>query len=280
MAKAKKESDEHSGGVAERSEEDRDRRECFVIMPISDQEGYPSGHFKEVYEDLFCPAIEDAGFEAHLVSRVAQTNLIHLDMLRRIVGAPMCLCDLSALNPNVFFELGIRQAFNKPVALVQDDTTARAFDVAPLRSTGYSSALRHRVLLRQRKEMSEAIRATFEARLQGRDSNSLVDLLAITPAMLAEDTTEPTQRVLEALVREVNALRADVKRTAVLSQPIDIRMPSTLKLIGANFPDLDSEISYPVSVALGQSVLGTYPATGRITIETDSKPLDQESVDS
>lgn len=34
--------------------------ECFVIMPISDQEGYESGHFSWVYRDII-PAYEKAG---------------------------------------------------------------------------------------------------------------------------------------------------------------------------------------------------------------------------
>lgn len=34
---------------------------CFVIMPISDQGDYPKGHFTKVYEQIFKPAIEDAG---------------------------------------------------------------------------------------------------------------------------------------------------------------------------------------------------------------------------
>ena len=34
---------------------------CFVIMPISDTDDYPSGHFNRVYLHLLRPAIEKAG---------------------------------------------------------------------------------------------------------------------------------------------------------------------------------------------------------------------------
>ncbi len=37
---------------------------CFVIMPISDAEGYFVRHFNKVYQCLLRPAIEKAGFEA------------------------------------------------------------------------------------------------------------------------------------------------------------------------------------------------------------------------
>ena len=39
-----------------------DKGECFVIMPISDPEGYEEGHFRRVYEDILAPAIAAAGF--------------------------------------------------------------------------------------------------------------------------------------------------------------------------------------------------------------------------
>ena len=34
-----------------------DKKECFVIMPISDAEGYDKGHFTRVYEHLVKPAV-------------------------------------------------------------------------------------------------------------------------------------------------------------------------------------------------------------------------------
>lgn len=40
---------------------------CFVIMPISDQGEYPKGHFSKVYEQIFKPAILEAGYEPYRV---------------------------------------------------------------------------------------------------------------------------------------------------------------------------------------------------------------------
>jgi hypothetical protein len=40
-----------------------DKKKCFVIMPISDAEGYDKGHFTRVYEHLVKPAVIEAGFE-------------------------------------------------------------------------------------------------------------------------------------------------------------------------------------------------------------------------
>src|SRR4051812_5451589 len=84
---------------------------CFVAMPISDPSPYEAGHFKRVYEGLFRPAIKLAGFEADRADDTASSKVILRHVLKQLLTAPMVLCDLSHKNANVFFELGIRQAF-------------------------------------------------------------------------------------------------------------------------------------------------------------------------
>ena len=69
--------------------------ECFVIMPISDPEGYENGHFKTVYESIFKPACAKADFHAVRADEVLEANIIHWDIVRRIIESPMALCDLS-----------------------------------------------------------------------------------------------------------------------------------------------------------------------------------------
>ena len=45
--------------------EDNKKELCFVIMQISDQGDYPKGHFDKVYEQIFQPAIEAAGYKPY-----------------------------------------------------------------------------------------------------------------------------------------------------------------------------------------------------------------------
>ena len=105
--------------------------ECFVIMPIGDSDGYDKGHFSKVYEDIFKPACEKSNFKPVRADEVKQTNLIHLDILQKLIDSPMAICDLSSRNPNVLFELGLRQAFDKPTVLVQENGTPKIFDIGP-----------------------------------------------------------------------------------------------------------------------------------------------------
>jgi hypothetical protein len=216
--------------------------ECFILMPISDPDGYASGHFKRVYQDLFVPACEAAGFRAVRADDVREANFIHEDLLRRLLNAPMALCDLSTRNPNVLFELGLRQAFDKPVVLVQEVNTPRIFDISLLRATDYRSGLLYREVLEDQKAISAVIEATQRASVEGRGINSLVRLLSLPqPATFKEVQDAEKDPVYQLIRAEINALREDFHRARQV-QPRSIRSSSSMLSQIARLPSINAEI--------------------------------------
>ena len=98
-------------------------------------------HFRHVFECLFRPSVQKAGYRP--VSPLAKgSDVIHAEIIRNLQTTEIVLCDLSCLNPNVFFELGIRVALNKPVCLVKDELAVKLpFDVTLLNHYEYRSSL-------------------------------------------------------------------------------------------------------------------------------------------
>ncbi|MDY0249739.1 MAG: hypothetical protein RBR45_06740 [Pseudomonas sp.] len=154
--------------------------DCFVIMPISDADGYDKGHFERVYEDIVKPAVEKTDFVARRADEVKETNFIHLDILKKLIDAPIAICDLSSRNPNVLFELGIRQAFDKPVVLIQEKGTPKIFDIGPLRYLEYDKSMKYHDVLKTQTALTEAIVATKAAEGQQGNVNSIVRLMALS----------------------------------------------------------------------------------------------------
>jgi hypothetical protein len=122
-----------------------EKKSCFIIMPITTPSGYleryhgDEHHFMNVMNYLFVPAILSANMEPVLpIARGAE--MILREIIGHLATADMVLCDMSIFNPNVFFELGVRVSFNKPVCLVKDDKSPEIpFDVAPINHHKYSS---------------------------------------------------------------------------------------------------------------------------------------------
>ncbi|MDT0649416.1 hypothetical protein [Autumnicola edwardsiae] len=159
---------------------------CFIIMPISDNSSYAKGHFKRVYDYIIKPACISAGFKPLRADDVLNTNHIALDILKMIISSDMALCDLSNQNPNVLYELGIRQAFNKPVALIKDSKTNRVFDIQGFRDLEYDENLRIDNVKEIVENLAEIMKITYTER--NNQVNSLVKLLGINPAELSDST--------------------------------------------------------------------------------------------
>jgi hypothetical protein len=98
-------------------------------MPISAIDDCPEAHWEEVRE-IVQVAADMAGFDAQLVSAADYSGIILKEIIQNLYENPILVCDVSARNPNVMFELGVRLAFDKPTILIKDDKTSYARYVA------------------------------------------------------------------------------------------------------------------------------------------------------
>lgn len=175
-------------------------KKCFVIMPISDVDGYPKGHFDRVYKHIIEPACRQVGYEPIRADETSKTNVIIVDILKNILDSDMAICDLSARNPNVFYELGFRQAFNKKTVLMKDEKTDRPFDISAIRSFEYQSSLRIDLVNESIEKLARALTET-EAMAE-EETNSLLKLLAIdSPAKLPQrlKLSDDSSLILQAI---------------------------------------------------------------------------------
>lgn len=186
-----------------------ENKNCFVIMPIADCDGYEKGHFAHVYDDIIKPAIDKTEFTAIRADEVKETNFIHLDILKKLIDAPIAVCDLSTRNPNVLFELGIRQAFDKPVVLIQEKGTPKIFDIAPVRYLEYSKEMKYHEVLESQKSLQEAIEATKAAEGDSGNINSIVKLMALSsPAIIPNlDNSNKEVLALDVMRSQMNDLK-------------------------------------------------------------------------
>ena len=104
---------------------------CFVIMPLDDT-------FDEVYHDGIFPAIQEVGLIPKRANDIYRPGDIVWDILNLTKEAKIVLADLTGRNPNVFYELGLAHAFEKPVILVTQSRDDVPFDLRQQRNIEYS----------------------------------------------------------------------------------------------------------------------------------------------
>jgi hypothetical protein len=99
---------------------------CFVMMPFGEW-------FDLYYQDLYVPAIREAGFEPVRADELFSTGSVVEQIWEQITKAKIVLADLTDKNPNVFYELGLAHAAIKPVIFVSSKLDDIPFDLRHLR---------------------------------------------------------------------------------------------------------------------------------------------------
>lgn len=99
---------------------------CFVMMPFG-------SWFDRYYQDIYTPAIKEAGFEPVRADELFTTGSVVEQIWEQIQKAKVLLADLSGKNANVFYELGLAHAAKKPVVFTSALVDDVPFDLRHLR---------------------------------------------------------------------------------------------------------------------------------------------------
>jgi hypothetical protein len=134
---------------------------CGIVMPISAIDSCSEEHWRDV-KLILSESIEDAGFTSQLVSDAEEVGIIQKRIIQNLYENPVVVCDVSAKNPNVMFELGMRLAFDRPTIIVKDDKTSYSFDTSPVEHLTYPRDLRFSKIVEFKEALSEKIKATYE----------------------------------------------------------------------------------------------------------------------
>lgn len=116
-------------------------KKCFVIMPFGKKEDVDKTmvDFDYVYHELIEKAVEELGVDCERCDEMINTGSIHKTMFRGIFDADVAVVDITSLNPNVFYELGVRHALHKYVTLVvrRNSNAPLPFNIRGLNILGY-----------------------------------------------------------------------------------------------------------------------------------------------
>jgi hypothetical protein len=179
----------------------------FVVMPFGLKEaqaaipatdGVPAKpainiSFDEVYELLLAPALSKASCVAFRADQEQGAGDIRTDMYFELVTADAVLADISILNPNVFYELGVRHGVApRGVFMVHGGWSRRPFDVAPDRTFDYDGKL----FVSKKNERDEIWQKQLEAEVE-----RLANVLRAAFAADSQTIGSPVYKELVGLVQ-------------------------------------------------------------------------------
>jgi hypothetical protein len=147
---------------------------CFVIMPYgtnTDAAG-ETMRFDVVYKSIIKKGVNPTGLTCVRSDELDQAGSIHHQMFQHILQDAAAVVDITWLNPNVFYELGIRHALRRNVTvLIRKKGTTPPFNISGMRVIDYG------LEVDAADEAAERIRRAIEEGLKtGRNDSRVYDV--------------------------------------------------------------------------------------------------------
>jgi hypothetical protein len=160
------------------------RNTCFIIMPFG-------GDFDDYYLQIYKPAVEAVGLKSLRADDLYRPSTIISDIWEMINSSKIMIADLSTLNANVMYELGLAHAVAKPVILISDSIDTIPFDLRGLRILTYNKNKPN-----WNVQLSDAIKNAIIETIEAPLESILPTFLKIRPSKVIE-VNEITNDLLE-----------------------------------------------------------------------------------
>lgn len=136
---------------------------CGLVMPISPIDGLTAQHWSDMKDIVFdaVESIEDFDITISLVSDADDVGVIQRRIVQNLYESDIVVCDVSAKNPNVMFELGMRLAFDKPTVIIKDDKTDYSFDTSVIEHIPYPRDLNYSLIMTFKEALADKVLNTY-----------------------------------------------------------------------------------------------------------------------
>lgn len=146
---------------------------AFISMPFGSKPDPAPGadgkeiHFDRIYQELLGEALRMAGFSVFRADDEQRAGDIRADMFQELLMADLVLVDITLDNPNVWYELGVRDALrDRGAVLVHGPRVGKPFNIYSQRKLQYhvqDGAPDPAFLHADRQNLCEMIRQTHHA---------------------------------------------------------------------------------------------------------------------
>ena len=92
-------------------------KSCFVVGPIGDDDTEDRIHADWLLEEIIQPVFDEkfSEYRVERADRITIPGRSDAQVISALLDADLVIADLTTLNPNAFYEIGIRHMTQKPV---------------------------------------------------------------------------------------------------------------------------------------------------------------------
>jgi predicted nucleotide-binding protein len=130
---------------------------CFIMSPIGDPDSEVRRLADNLSELIVGPVCTTLGYTLVRLDRIPLAGSLTQEIIRLVMDADLVIADITNMNPNVMYELGIRHALGRPCIQISRQGERIPFDIASYRTILYDLSSAHDV-----KRARDTLRATME----------------------------------------------------------------------------------------------------------------------
>lgn len=228
---------------------------CGLVMPISAIDGCSAEHWEEI-RIIIKEALNETDFLVELVSDSNEIGIIQKRIIQNIYDNDIVICDVSAKNPNVMFELGMRLAFDKPAIIIKDDKTNYSFDTASIEHIEYPRDLHYHSIQIFKSKLKEKVAATYEASKRPEYTTFLKNFGSFVVAKIDEKNVGANEFAIEAILdlrREMQALNKAVRQPSERATRTT-KIGDLLNEMSSNETDIEEKFIYDYLAENGSKI--------------------------
>ena len=141
-------------------------KRCFVVMGYGVRPDLSSGkkiNLDRVYQDIIKPVVTECGYECIRGDEVLDSGLIDESMYYGILESDLVVADISTLNPNAIYELGVRHGVRRFRTIIMMETGDKFFfDLNHSRTLTYTYYRRKDTFVTEAEKVKERLKGIIQ----------------------------------------------------------------------------------------------------------------------
>ncbi len=197
---------------------------CFVVSPIGN-DGSP----ERIHADWLLEGIIKPVFDAHhpnykiiRADKMPAPGMIDVQIIEHLLDAELVIADITTLNPNVFYEIGVRHVVNKAIIHMVRANDPIPFDIKLFRHIPFSVAT-PQALEEAKVALKEALEATF-----AEDFKVDNPVTRTRGVVKFEESATPGEKVMQEQLEGLNARVALLERA---DNPVPVYSPLVVEAL-------------------------------------------------
>ena len=198
---------------------------CFVVGPIGEEGTEIRAHADWVLKGIIRPVLDShPEFEVKRADHDPRPGLIDVQLIADLLDAELVIADLSFLNPNAFYEIGIRHMVQKPIIHLQRMSEKTPFDLSLYRAVKFSRD-RYDDLEKAKEDLGRALEAVLAEGYQVENPVTR----ARGQLQLRQNATPEMQLVMDELAELRN--RVSTVEALTFTPPVPVILPRGLGMV-------------------------------------------------